>query len=111
MSAVVEAKLIDGKPAHRVEGAPAGAWQMSNTPIDAMLRHVQAQTDCSFTAIYEATGMNCASVTRCRQGLQPLSDQWTLRLHDFSGIPVAELRQVACIRPVTDPHLKARRPA
>lgn len=106
---IIEAKRIDGKPAHRVEGSPLGAWIVANTEIDAMLNRVIAQLNCSRTAIYDATGMHAGSVTRCRQGAYILEDQWVLRLGDFSGIPVAELRQVACMEPVTQPHPKARR--
>lgn len=105
---ILEAKLIDGKPAHRLEGSPEGAWLIADTPIDAMLRRVAAQLKCSYTAIYEATGLRAESVSRCRSGKQPLADGWTLRLSDYSGIPVAELRQVACIEPEVYPHPKAR---
>lgn len=109
-SVIIEAKIIDGKPAHRVEGAPPGCWTFADTAIDAMLNRVMLQLNCSRTAIYDATSITGESVSRCRHGTQPLLDRWILNLSDYSGIPVAELRQVACIEPVVYPHPKARRP-
>lgn len=108
---VIEAKRIDGKPAHRVQGMPQGAWLIAKSPIDAMLCRVEAQCGCTRTEICESLGIHAASITRCRQGVEPLRDEWILRMHDFSGIPVAELRQVACVAPVTRPYVKARRVA
>lgn len=111
MSAIIEAKRIDGRPAHRLEGSPEGAWIVAKTEIDAMLSRVEEQLGISRNMIYAATGMSAEAVTRCRQGQRPLADQWILRLSDLSGIPISELRQVACIEPATLPHHRARRAA
>lgn len=105
---ILEAKLIDGKPAHRLEGALLGIWVIANTPIDAILRRVAAQLGNTIGEIRDAAGIPGASASRCRKGQMPIVDGWLLRLSDYSGIPVSELRQVACIEPSTRPHPNAR---
>lgn len=109
MKAIIETKRINGKPAHRLAGSPEGAWLVEESEIDAMLNRVQRELNIRAMAIYEATGIPNESVSRCRRGRMPISDKWILRLSDFSGIPVAELRQVACIEPTVHPHGNARK--
>lgn len=108
MNAITEAKRIDGKPAHRLEGSPAGAWVVEDTEIDAILNRVRKELGVTRTAIYNATGLHAESVSRCRKGQYRIVEEWILRLSDYSGIPVSELRQVACIEPRIHPHAKAR---
>lgn len=107
--AIIETKRIDGRPAHRLAGSPEGAWKIARSEIDAMLDRVQAETGAKRSEILCAADIDSARASRCRHGTQPLLDQWVLRLSDFSGIPAAELRQVACIEPAIYPHLRARR--
>lgn len=108
---IIETKRIDGKPAHRVEGSPQGAWIVANTEIDAMLSRVQQELGVSRTTVLHAIGADPATISKCRAHETPVYERWILRLSDLSGIPVAELRQVACMEPVTQPHPKARRAA
>jgi hypothetical protein len=111
MTAIIEAKLINGKPARRMEGSPEGAWLISETPIDAILDHVTHELGIRRMELYVAINVEPASISRCRAGTSPIQDQWLLRLQLFSGIPVAELLRVACIEHSTFPHRFARRAA
>jgi hypothetical protein len=108
--AIIETKRIDGKPAHRLEGSAEGAWNISRSEIDAMLDRVQAETGAKLYDILIAVGIDSSSITRSRAGKIGLPDRWLLGLSDFSGIPVAELRLVACVEPAVYPDLRARRP-
>jgi hypothetical protein len=108
--AIIETKRIDGKPAHRVEGNPPDCWTVADSEIDAMLDRVKLQTGARLGDILCAVGIDSASISRCRAGKIGLPDRWLLGLSDFSGIPVAELRQVACVEPAVYPDLRARRP-
>lgn len=107
--AIAEVTLIDGQPAHRLEGTPEGAWRLSKSRIDAMFDRVRFELGVTKQVIHDATGIDPASVTRSRQGVYGLPDHWVIRLSEFSGIPVAELRQVACMEPSVQPHHRARR--
>ncbi len=109
MIAVVECKQIDGKPAFRLEGWPAGTWQTSRSPFDAMIDLIGRTLNVQRTAIYAAIGVDASSVTLCRQGRRPIQDGWLLRMADYSGISVAELRRVAGVAPTVQPHPKARK--
>lgn len=99
IATIIESKRIDGKPACRLEGQPAGAWLVANSDIDAMLDHIKRALGVGVMEILRAIGLDASAVTRCRQGKQPLADQWVLRLSDYSGIPVSDLRRVACVSP------------
>ncbi|MDQ1924577.1 hypothetical protein [Massilia pseudoviolaceinigra] len=109
MIAVVECKQIDGKPAYRLEGWPAGTWQTSRSPFDAMIDLIGRTLNVQRTTIYTAIGVDASSATRCRQGHREIQDGWLLRMSDYSGIPVSELRRVAGIGPTIQPHPKARK--
>lgn len=110
-AAIVETKRIDGKPAHRLVGWPEGTWHVSASEIDAMLDRVKQELGVKRITVLEAIGADSASISRCRAGKLKVQERWVLGLSDFSGIPVAELRQVACMEPATYPHLRARRAA
>lgn len=111
MNAIIDVKRIDGKPALRYDGTPVGAWIVAATDIDAMLNHVKHELQIPQMVLYAEVELDPASVSRCRAGHLPIQEHWILRLSDYSGIPPAELRRVACIEPVTRPHANARRPA
>ncbi len=105
---VIETKRIDGKPALRFEGSAAGAWRVAKSEIDAMLDHVKRELRVRRQMIYDAIGASDSSISRCRTGEMPVQEQWILRLSDYSGIPVDELRRVACIESPVRPHRNAR---
>lgn len=107
--AIIETKRIDGKPAHRLEGTPPGVWIVSKSEIDAMLDRVQTETGAKRSEILYDVGIDSSSASRCRAGKLQFQELWVLVLSDYSGIPVSELRQVACMEPATYPHHKARR--
>jgi hypothetical protein len=109
--AIIETKRIDGKPAHRLEGSAEGAWIVAKSEIDAILSRVQAETGAKRGEILDATNIQQACVSRCRHGKYGVPDHWLQRLAEYSGVPVAELRRVACMEPVVQPHFKARRTA
>jgi hypothetical protein len=105
---IIETKRIDGKPAHRVEGSPEGAWRIAESDIDAILDRVMLELGVSITYLLAAIDVDSASISRCRHGTLPLQDKWLTRLHLLSGIPVAELIRVACYEHPVFPHAKAR---
>jgi hypothetical protein len=110
MNTVAEVKRIDGKPAVRLAHMLAGTWLTAKTEIDAIIQHVLRELPgLTRTELYEAVDIPWASVTLVRQGVQPIQDGWLLRLQDYSGIPIEELRMVGCIGPSVPPHNKARR--
>lgn len=108
MITVVECTQIGGKPAFRLEGWPAGAWQISRSPFDAMIDLVARTLVANRTTIYHAIGVDPAGASRCRNGAMVMPDGWLLRMSGYSGIPVAELRRVAGISPTIQPHPNAR---
>lgn len=108
---ITEIKRIDGKPAVRFEHTPAGAWKVARSEIDAILEHVHREIPkLQRGVLLAAVNIHNASVSRCRHGSEPIQDSWLLRLQDFSGIPVSELRYVACMEPAPA-HEHARRAA
>ena len=111
MTAIAEARRIDGQPAHRLIGSPAGAWITAKSPIDAILDRVQGQLGVNRSTVMCAVGMHHGSLSRCRHGELPMPDEWLLRLHLLSAIPVAELLKVGCIEHEIWPHIRARRPS
>lgn len=109
---ITEIKLIDGKPAIRFENTPQGAWVVAESEIDAILAHIQREIpNLTRGAMLVAIGVDTASISRCRNGRMPVLESWLLRMQEFSGIPVAELRRVACIEPTIQAHEWARRAA
>lgn len=111
MKAIIESKLIDGKPAHRFEDSPEGAWHVADSSIDAIIDHVMSDLGVKRIEVYNAMGATYPSISRCRTGDLAIQDKWILRLHQFTNIPVAELLRVACVQRTVSPHSNARRSA
>jgi hypothetical protein len=108
MTNIIEAKRIDGKPAYRVEGTPEGAWRVAASDIDAIINHVTRELGIKSGALLLAIGIDPSSISRCRKGGMPIQETWLLRLHQFSGVPVAEMLRVACVEQSVWPHRNAR---
>lgn len=100
MTAIAEARRIDGQPA-----------RLTGSPIDSILNRVQGQLRMNREELISAAGMHHASISRCRKGKQPLREAWILRLHLLSAIPVSELFEIACVEHEICPHIRARRPS
>lgn len=115
---VTEVKTIEGKVWIRLEGMPAGVWKTYDSPIDSLIAHVQRELAISSKmngmasgVVLSAISVDPASISRCRArqgGYSAIPEHWLLRLHEFSGIPVSELRYVSGTESEIIPHHKAR---
>ena len=87
------------------------------TGIDALLNHIMRVLGIGGrgmkTFVIASLCIDHAAISRCRHGQQLVQEAWLLRAHEFSGIPVAELRAVAGLPSQVAPHKNARpsRPA
>jgi hypothetical protein len=106
--------LVDGQVLVRLVGTPRGTWLTYRSPIDSLVAHLSRELmlhgQGSKTVIIASLCIDHAAISRCRSGQQPVREAWLLRMHEYSGIPVAELRQVAGLGAGVERH-KLSRPA
>ncbi|MDQ1831944.1 hypothetical protein [Massilia scottii] len=104
MITVVECTQIGGKPAFRLQGWPAGAWQISRSPFDAMVDLVARTLVVNRTTIYHAIGVDPAGASRCRNGAMAMP-RWlaaaNVRLFRHPGSRAAPRRQCRANDPTT----------
>ncbi len=109
--------LCDGRVLVRLVGAVRGVWLTYDSGIDSLLAHIARELCISGrgakTVVIASLCIDHAAISRCRHGPQQIQEHWLLRAHEFTGIPIAELRQVAGIGAGIPPHKNARpsRPA
>lgn len=95
----------------RLEGMRPGTWLTEISPIDAILNHIRRElriVDYHGCNILTAIGMSATAISRYRLGRTAISAEALVRLADYSGIPLAELRLVGCIEQRVAPHPQAR---
>ena len=100
MTAIAEARRIDGQLAYR----------LANSSIDAMLVCVQRELGIRRMELLGAINIDCAALSRCRNGDFLPQENWLLRMHLFSAIPVDGLMMAGGIQHEISPHIRARRP-
>lgn len=60
--------------------------------MDALLGHVMRVCGIKFKyELCNALSLHRAGISRCRNGSE-IPEHWYLRLHEYSGVPVADLR-------------------
>lgn len=110
---IAEVKSDHGKIMVRLDGMVRGAWLEFDSPIDSVIAHVQRELGLkrrNVGVIIDAIYVDAACLTRCRQGVyKSIPEHWLMRLQDFSGIPVDELRIVANIVGNIGRHPNARK--
>lgn len=112
MSTVAEVRIVDGRPQHRLAGAPHGAWTEYESAVDALVGHVVREmrmpTYGAKGAVLGAVGIPASNASRARAGLIDIPIDWVFRLHDYTGIPVEELRWIAGLPQERNRHKNAR---
>lgn len=103
----------DGSVMLRYEGDVVGTYRPFRTRIDALLGRVEdeyrlkrARSGRSLSGLPSQLGIAHASISRCRAGKYGLPQEWLLRMHDYSGIPIEELRKIANLEPLVTRRLK-----
>ena len=108
----IEVAQIDGRICVRTQGMPAGIFYKYDHPVDSLLAHVQRELSPVIRSagyLCIATGIPHAAVCRIKRGGGDIPEAWFLRLNEFSGIPVEELRRVAVEPAKVERHPLARR--
>jgi hypothetical protein len=107
---VVEHKEINGKMHYRFTNMPMGTYYPMRSKIDVMLDYVQAQLNIRYRLVMlDMLQIPDASVCRVRSGRYPdIPLDWLVKMQDFSGIPIDELRQLADLPPALERHPYAR---
>lgn len=93
-------------------GMAAGDWLEYEHPVDSLIDHVRRELGnphLSTQRICLAAGMAQSIMAKCRQGLMHIPSVWVLRLHDMSGVSIADLRTVACMKPLAPPYSTAKK--
>ena len=108
----IEVTKIDGKICVRTVGMPQGIFYKYDHKIDSLLAHAQRELSPVIRSpghLCVATGIPHAAVCRIKRVGGEIPEAWFLRLNEFSGIPVEELRRVAVEPAKIERHPLARR--
>lgn len=96
----------------RLAGAMPDTWLKYDSAIDALLNHIMRELGIAGrggkTVVIASLCIDHAAISRCRHGLQGIPEHYLLRAHEYSGIPLAELRLVAGVSSAVTPHKNAR---
>jgi len=85
-----------------------GTWLWTSGPVDSMLAHVRRELGVGNLEILKAINVASSSVSRARSGHYDIQIEWLVKLSDLSGIPFDELRWVAGLGHMAEPHERAR---
>lgn len=66
------------------------------TKVEALLGHVQHELDVTYKELLAGAEICDSMISRIRKGKSPMPPLWFLKLHEYSGISVRELREVSC---------------
>lgn len=104
--------LVDGQVLVRLTTTPRGTWMTYQSAIDSLIAHIKRElllhARGSSGVVVDSLMIDHAAVSRCRTGVQKIPESWLLRMHEYSGIPVAELRQVAGLGAGVERHKLSR---
>jgi hypothetical protein len=100
--------VINGEKVYRDDSMIAGLWKTLPCPVDRLLDHVQLLTECGTRAmLFARTGIPEAGVSRLRKGVRNANGrlyrfqlEWLVRLADYSGLLLSELRTIGGMVPV-----------
>jgi len=108
---VREVRYLPGHIAVRLWGMPAGEWLHYASGAASLRAHVEREIG-PFPNLHRfcaATGLPQSYFNEVDEDRLDVPPLWFLRLHDLTGIPVAELRLVAGAAPLADRHPAARK--
>lgn len=107
---VLESKMVGVEVQLRFEGDVEDAWVMFPSRVDALLDHLQRELAITKRGyLVLMLHITPSSISRCRSGYLEVSAEWLVKMSDYAGIPIEELRLVACLGPVIPPHQHARK--
>jgi hypothetical protein len=70
------------------------------TRIDALIGHVKYKLGIRWTnAVIEGVGIHATSISKVRNNVFDIPLDWFIRIHDFSGLSIEELRAVYGTQP------------
>lgn len=95
-------RYVDGKLSVKLFGMHEGQWLQYDSRIDSLIAHIQREfgkPEISLHKICINAGLDRTRVAACQKNLKPIPAGWFLTLHDFTGMPIEELRQVAHAKP------------
>lgn len=79
--------------------------ELSGLPFDVVLAYVMLQLGIiKKITLLRAVGIEPSSVSRLHKLSLAVPARWYLRLHEYSGIPIADLREIANDRSDITPH-------
>lgn len=102
---VESARLIDGLVYVQFDDCAHGALTPQGSPLDAIVAHIQRELKMGLRTkcfVIGVLGVDNGLASRVRTGLGTFNPVWLLKAHDFSGIPIDELRRVAALEPLAN---------
>lgn len=67
----------------------------NDTSVDYLLNEIQKRLNLRFkTEVGYITGLTCPVASRARHNVRCISPEVILRIHETSGIPVAQIRSI-----------------
>lgn len=106
----IHTKTLDGKPVYRRKGMPAGVWLPLPAPIDLLIDYLKQHLDIRHTTVLVSyLGIQEASISRTRKGTHGLPLHWLVKMSDFSGLSLEELRAISGLPLSVEPHKRARK--
>jgi hypothetical protein len=101
-NSVVDFKHMEGRVYVALDETRPGLWEDWGYPIDALLRYVAMTIGDEFYVakkIAAACKLDRSTLYRCRHDKQVFTDRLLLNIHDYSGLPVAEIRDWMDLKP------------
>ena len=104
-------RQVGGKVHVKLLGMAAEDWLVYDHPVDSLIDHARREmgnSHLSAQRICTAAGLAQSIMAKCRRGHANIPPLWILRLHDLTGVSIADLRTVALMGPVVAPYAKVR---
>ncbi len=108
----LEARVIHGRPSYRHNDMVAGTWVWADTWVDLLFKYVAEELKIvarRATGVPPLVNIPEGTISRIRTRGEGIPDRWLLLLHEFSGLPISELRVVANLPSPVVRHKNARK--
>lgn len=112
MKAVKITHHADRRVTFSYEGAPGEAYYSYACPIDALMGRIRDELRLPFNkpGIMRDLGLQGGTASRLRSGCyESVPEQWLMIMHEYSLIPIPELRAIANVEQQIFPHRNARK--
>lgn len=93
--------VINGEKVYRDDNMHIGVWRSLPPAIDRLLDHIQLYTDCinrTFLARH-ILRFDWGAMARVRAGKDHIPANWLLRMCDYTGLTLKEIRAIGGLEP------------